>query len=96
MKNITRPSFITFIIGAVLLFLGIGMKYYGHVFGDYLLWAGILLIGIFWIWSIALVLGATDMKPYQKRFWMIAVIAVPVMGGLVFHLMHNRTGKIIT
>jgi hypothetical protein len=42
------------------------------------------------------VLSAPDLKPFQKRFWMIAVIAVPVMGGLVFHIMHNKVGRITT
>jgi hypothetical protein len=36
------------------------------------------------------------MKPFQKRFWMIAVIAVPVLGGLVFHFMHRQPGKIVS
>jgi hypothetical protein len=96
MKNLKKPSFITFIIGAVLLFIGIGAKSYGNRVGDYIIYAGCALIGIFWIWSIAMVLTAPDLKPFQKRFWMIAVIAVPVFGGLVFHVMHNEAGKITT
>jgi len=43
-----------------------------------------------------MVLTAPDLKPFQKRFWMISVIAVPVLGGLVFHVMHNEAGKITT
>ena len=96
MKNLKRPSFIVFLIGAVLVFIGIGLKSSGNVTGDYMLFAGLGLFGVFWLWSIGLVLSAADLKPFQKRFWMIAVIAVPVLGGLVFHVLHNRPGKIVT
>lgn len=96
MKNLKRPSFITFIIGVILLFIGLGTRSEGSRTGDVLMYAGVALIGIFWLWSIGLVLSANDLKPFQKRFWMIVVVAVPVLGGLVFHVMHNRPGKIVT
>ena len=96
MKNITSPAFITFIIGAILVFIGIGMKSSGTAAGDYVLYGGFALMGLFWILSIIKVVTAADLKPFQKRFWMIAVIAVPVLGGLVFHVMHQRAGKIVS
>jgi len=36
------------------------------------------------------------MRPYQKRFWLIVVIAVPVFGGMVFYGLHNERDKIVT
>jgi hypothetical protein len=42
------------------------------------------------------VIGRNDMKPFQKRFWMIAVIAVPVFGAMVFYGLHQERGKIVT
>ena len=96
MKNSKRPTLLIFLVGTILMFLGIGMKSYGYRSADYILYAGLALYGIFWILSIAKVLSAPDLKPFQKRFWMIAVIAVPVLGGLLFHFMHNRPGRIIT
>jgi len=91
-----RASFTTFIIGTLLVFIGIGMKTYGTNAGSIILYIGFALMGVFWIWSIINVLTAPDMRPFQKRFWMIAVIAVPVLGGLVFHFMHRKAGKIIS
>jgi hypothetical protein len=96
MKNSKKPSLLTFLIGTILSFLGIGMKSYGYRASDYFLYAGVALFGIFWIWSIGMVIGAVDLKPFQKRFWLIAVVAVPVLGGLLFHFMHNRPGRIVT
>ncbi len=96
MKNITKPSFITFIIGVLVMFIGLAIKSNGNRNGDYLMYGGVVLIGIFWFWSIAMVLSASDLKPFQKRFWLIAVVSVPVFGGLVFHIMHNKPGRITT
>ena len=92
----SKPSIILFIIGILVLFAGIGLWYFGNAAGDYLIGTGIAAMGIFWIWSIILVLTAPDLKPFQKRFWMIAVIAVPVLGGLLFHVMHGKPGRITT
>lgn len=96
MKNLTQPSFLTFVAGAVLLFIGIGTKANGDASGNIFLYIGVALMGIFWIWSIIKVVTAPDMRPFQKRFWMISVIAVPVLGGLVFHIMHRKAGKIVS
>ena len=96
MKNLKRPSFLTFVAGVILMFLGLAIKTNGNRGGDYIMYGGFALIGLFWLWSISIVLTAPDMKPFQKRFWMIAVIAVPVLGGLVFHIMHNKAGRITT
>jgi len=95
MKNLKKPSFLTFVAGVAILFTGLALKTSGSGISHILILIGLALIGIFWIWSIALVLSAPDLKPFQKRFWMIAVIAVPAMGGLVFHIMHNKAGRII-
>lgn len=96
MKSKKSPAFITFIAGVILLFIGIGMKSNSMEAGNIVLPAGLLLMGFFWIWSIINVVTAPDMKPFQKRFWMIAVISVPVLGGLVFHFMHRKAGKIVS
>ena len=96
MKNLKKPSFITFFTGVVVLFAGLALKTSGNASSHFLIVAGLGLMGIFWIWSIVIVLSAADLKAFQKRFWMIAVIAVPVLGGLVFHIMHNKAGRITT
>ena len=96
MKNLLQPSFLTFVAGALSVFIGIGLRSSGSSAGSILLYIGIGLMGLFWFWSIAKVLSAPDMRPFQKRFWMISVIAVPVLGGLVFHILHRKAGKIVS
>ena len=96
MKNLKHPSFIIGIISIILLFIGIGLKTYGDRTGDFIIIASIVLGAIHWIWSIADVAKRTDLKPSQKMFWLIIVVAAPVIGGLLFYVMHQQPGKIVT
>jgi len=96
MKNSRRAHLIDFLIGTLLIFIGIGMKSYGYRSADFLLYAGFALYAIFWIWSIFIVINATDLKPFQKRFWLISIVTVPVLAGLLFHFLHNKRNRITT
>lgn len=96
MKNLRKPAFYIGILGALLLFLGLGLKSSNDSNGNLVLYAGLALGGIFWVWAISEVVSATDLKPFQKRFWLIIVLAVPVVGGLIFHILHQQKNKIIT
>jgi hypothetical protein len=60
------------------------------------MYAGFLLAGIFWIWAILDVVNAHDLRSFQKMFWLIITVSVPVMGGLLFYIMHQRRNKIVT
>jgi hypothetical protein len=98
MKNLRHPNFILSIISAIVLFFGIGMRANGYAGGDIVIIVGAALAGIHWIWAIIDVINRnrSDMKPFQKRFWLIVVIAVPVFGAMVFYGLHQEKGKIIT
>ena len=96
MKNMKHPAFILGIVGAILLFIGLAIMGDGDKTGHIILYAGMALGAIFWIWSIIRVAGAHDMKPFQRRFWLIAVVAVPVVGALIFHVLHQQEDKIVT
>jgi len=96
MKNLRHPNFILALISGIVLLIGIIMRANGYKAGDYVVAGGAVLAGIHWIWAIVDVIGRNDLKPYQKRFWLIAVIAVPVFGAMVFYGMHQQSGKIVT
>jgi hypothetical protein len=96
MKNLTHPAFILGVISIILLLIGIVIKANGFSAGDILIMISVLLAGIFWIWSIIDVINKNDLKPFQKRFWLIAVIAAPAVGGMLFYIMHQKAGRIIT
>lgn len=96
MKNLRHPNFILAIVSTIVLFFGIGLRANGYQAGDYILIAGTLLAGIHWIWAIIDVINRHDMRAYQKRFWLIAVVAVPVFGAMVFYGLHQESDKIVT
>jgi hypothetical protein len=96
MKNLRHPNFILSIISAIVLFLGIGFLANGYQAGDFILIAGTLLAGVHWIWAIFDVINRHDMRAYQKRFWLIVVVAVPVFGAMVFYGLHQERDKIVT
>ena len=96
MKNLRHPNFILSIISAIVLFVGIGFRANGYQAGDFIIGAGSLLAGIHWIWAVVDVIRRSDLKPFQKRFWLIIVVAVPVFGGMVFYGLHQERDKIVT
>lgn len=72
------------------------MKSYGYRSGDYLFWVSVLLGGVHWVWSIFDVATRHDMKPFQKRFWLIIVVAAPAIGGMIFYIMHQKENRLTT
>ena len=72
------------------------MKANGFESGIYVIGFSVILGGIHWIWSIVDVVNAPDMRPYQKRFWLIVVVAAPAIGSMFYYAMHQRPGKIVT
>ncbi len=96
MKNLRHPNFILAVISIIVLLFGIGFMANGYAFGDYVIGFSVLLGAIHWIWAIIDVIGRSDMRPFQKRFWLIVVIACPVLGGMLFYAMHQERNKIVT
>lgn len=96
MKNLTHPNFILAVISIIVLLLGIGFRANGYAFGDYVIGASIVLGAIHWIWAIVDVSKRSEMKSFQKSFWLIAVIACPALGGMLFYAMHQERDKIVT
>lgn len=97
MKNMKHPSFILAVISIVVLFIGIGLRTNGYNrTGDIVIISSVVLGAIHWIWSIIDVNNRHDLKPQQKKFWRIAVIACPVLGAMLFYTLHQRANKIVT
>lgn len=95
MKSTSHPAFILAMTGTALILVGLVAM--PHIeLGTYLLYAGFLIAGIFWLWSIWDVVIANDLRLYQKMFWLIVTISVPVMGGSLFYIMHQKRNRIIT
>jgi hypothetical protein len=96
MKNMKHPNFILAVVSMILLLIGVGFKANGYKTGDYIILTSVALGAIHWIWGIIDVVGRKDMKPFQRRFWLIAVVAAPAIGGLIFYIMHQERNRLTT
>jgi general stress protein CsbA len=96
MKNVRKPSLVFGIIITIVFFIGFFLLASENPNGDYVLYAGLALGAIYWIWSIVEVIGADDLKKYQKTFWLIVVVAVPFFGAFLYNMIHQSRNKIAT
>ena len=96
MKNMRQPNFILGVASIILVIIGAVVKADSHRSGDYIIIGAVVLGAIHWIWGIVDVIGRTDMKPFQKRFWLIAVVAAPAIGALIFYVMHQERDRLTT
>lgn len=95
MKNMNHPAFILAILGTIFIVGGLlTMPYF--LLGTWLLYLGILLAGIFWVWAILDIMTVHHLKLHQRMFWLILAISVPVMGGLLYYVMHQDRNSIVT
>jgi hypothetical protein len=96
MNNVRRPSLIFGLIVTAVFFIGFFMFASEMANGEYVLFAGLALGAVYWIWSIIEVMSAGDLKKYQKTFWLIIVVAVPFFGAFVYNILHQSRNKIAT
>lgn len=96
MKNMRHPNFLLGIFTLVLALFGVGLKANNYLSGDYVLIIAAALAGIHYIWSIIDLVSRNDLKPFQKRFWMIAIVAVPALGSMLFYILHQERNKLTT
>jgi len=95
MKNVRKPSLIFGLIITAVFFLGFFLFASGNSNGEYILYAGLGLGAVYWIWSIIEVTGADDLKKYQKTFWLIIVVAVPFFGALLYNILHQTRNRMV-
>ncbi len=57
---------------------------------------GITLAIAYTIWIIAEVVRAKHLLYHQRMFWLILTISVPFFGSLIYQLMHQQKGKIVS
>jgi len=96
MKNIRKPALLFGLCSHIVFFLALFLLAYDHPSGIWVMYAGLILGAIYWIWTIIEVSNANadELKKYQKSFWLILVISIPMFGALLYHVMHQRRGRI--
>jgi hypothetical protein len=96
MKNLRKFLFILGIISHVIFIIALFLMANDYPHAIPVMYGGLALGAIYWILSIIEVSGAgpEELKKYQKSFWLILVIAIPMFGGLLYHFTHQRRRKI--
>jgi len=96
MLNLRKPALIFNVIGVILFFIGLYLQQKENYGGEIMMYIGLGMAVVYWIWSVVDVLTADDLKPYQKKFWLIIVLIIPALGGTLFHIMHQDRNKLVT
>lgn len=96
MGNIRHPLFIVGVIAILLHAIAIGLytARYHDAAGIFMI-GGFVIMAICWVWSIIEVSRTTTLQGSQRVFWLIAVIAIPFVAGMFYHIMHSKRNTIV-
>lgn len=96
MANLRHPNFLLGIVAVLFHVIAIGMRANRNNYtGDVLTIIGAGLMLISWIWAIFEVQKTDSLEGSQKKFWLIVVIAIPFVGGILYHLLHSKRNTIV-
>ncbi len=96
MRNLKKPSFILGLCSHIVFIIALFLMANGYPYATWVMYGGLAMGAIYWIWTIIEVssAGSDELKKYQKSFWLILVIAIPMFGALLYHIVHQRRRKI--
>ncbi|HVF82117.1 MAG TPA: PLDc N-terminal domain-containing protein [Flavisolibacter sp.] len=96
MANTRHPNFLFALLSIVVGGIAIGFRANRHnAIGDtMLLIAGVMGI-ITWVWAIIEVQKTDSLEGSQKKFWRIAVVAIPFFGALLYYMLHSKRNTIV-
>ncbi len=96
MANIRHPNFILGLVAILMLVISIAFRNNRESgTGDILTIVTAGLMTISWIWSILEVVKTDTLEGGQKVLWTIAVVAVPFVGGMLYHWLHSKRNTIV-
>lgn len=96
MRNLKKPSFIFGLSSHIVFVIALFLMANQYPHATWVMYGGLVMGAIYWIWTIIEVssAGNDELKKYQKSFWLILVIAIPMFGALLYHIVHQRRRKI--
>jgi hypothetical protein len=96
MANLRHPNFILGVVAVVLHAIAIGLRVNrNNALADILAIGGAALMLISWVWSIFEVQRTDTLEGSQRKFWRIAVVAIPFVGGMLYHFLHSKRNTIV-
>ena len=95
MANIRHPNFILAVVAVLIGAIAIGLyTAHNNEVAQILMIIAMVMGVIHWIWSIIDVANTTTLQGSQKKFWLIAVICIPI-GGSFYYMMHSKRNTIV-
>jgi hypothetical protein len=96
MKNLRKPSFILGLSSHIVFLVALFSMANNYPYSIWVMYGALAMGAIYWILTIVEVAnaGSDELKKYQKSFWLILVICVPMFGALLYHVMHQRRRRI--
>lgn len=96
MANLRHPNFILGIVAIIMLGVSVAFRNNRESeTGDVLVIVTAVLMTISWIWSIVEVAKTDTLEAGQKVLWTIAVVAIPFVGGMLYHWLHSKRNTIV-
>lgn len=96
MANTRHPNFYLGIIAVLLHIVAIGFRTSrNNQIADILSIGGFALMLVSWVWSIIEVQTTSTLQGSQRKFWRIGVVAIPFIGGMLYHMMHSKRNTIV-
>lgn len=96
MAHLRHPNFILGVVAIVML--GVSLAFRNNRengIGNVLVIVTAVLMTISWIWSIVTVTKTNTLDSGQKVLWTIAVVAIPFVGGMLYHWLHSKPNTIV-
>lgn len=96
MANIRHPLFIVGILAVLAHVVAIALfTNRNNSAADVFMIGGFALMAICWVWSIIEVSTTSTLEGPKRRFWLIATIAIPFIGGMLYHMMHSKRNRVV-
>ncbi len=96
MANIKHPNFLFAILSILVGAIGIAFRVnHNNSVGDILLTAAGVMGIITWVWGIISVQQTHSLAGSQKKFWRIAVVAIPFFGAMLYYMLHSKNNTIV-
>jgi hypothetical protein len=96
MGNIKHPNFLLGLVAILMHAVSIALRTNrSHEAAGFLMIGGFVLMLVSWVWSIVEVQTTDTLQGSQRKFWRIAVVAIPFVGGMFYHIMHSKRNTIV-
>lgn len=96
MENFKKPSLICGLACHIAFLVTLLLMANDNPYSTWIMYVGLAMGAVYWITTIIEVsaVGREELKKHQKSFLLILVIAIPMFGAFLNHIVHQQRRKI--